>query len=205
MTAPASPGVDACPPARRLHLRSSGGTTCVHSVARSRSTPRGRDRRFRSSLGRAARHRPDRHLGHRVRRDDTTEDIPMTGGRRGGQRREYRMQEPSLFKMPDLLKDTPQSITIIPQELMREQAVFSLRDAAAQRQRPQPQRRRGRLPGRQPHPPRLLRAQRHLPRRHPRLGLVHARRLQPRSRSRCSRGRRRPCSGAAPPAASSTR
>src|SRR6185503_6835221 len=34
-----------------------------------------------------------------------------------------------LYKLPDLLKDTPQSITVVPQQIMREEAVFNLRDA----------------------------------------------------------------------------
>jgi catecholate siderophore receptor len=57
------------------------------------------------------------------------EDIQMLGLDVNAQRREYRVLEPSLFKMPDLVKDTPQSITIIPRELMREQAIFSMREA----------------------------------------------------------------------------
>ena len=46
-----------------------------------------------------------------------------------GERRDYRILEPSLFKFPDPIKDTPQSITVIPQDLMREQSVFSMREA----------------------------------------------------------------------------
>jgi len=56
-------------------------------------------------------------------------DIPLEPVDVRGQRREYRIMEPSLFKLPDLIKDTPQAITVIPREIMREQAVFSLRES----------------------------------------------------------------------------
>jgi catecholate siderophore receptor len=58
-----------------------------------------------------------------------SEEIPLNPVDVRAQRREYRIMEPSLFKFPDLIKDTPQAITVIPQEIMREQAVFSLRES----------------------------------------------------------------------------
>ena len=58
-----------------------------------------------------------------------SEEIPLSPVDVRATRREYRIMEPSLFKFPDLIKDTPQSITVIPQEIMREQAVFSMREA----------------------------------------------------------------------------
>jgi catecholate siderophore receptor len=48
---------------------------------------------------------------------------------RASRRNEYRVTEPSLFKMPDPIKDTPQTINVLPLELMRQQGVFSLRDS----------------------------------------------------------------------------
>ena len=57
------------------------------------------------------------------------DDIQMPGvDVRGQQGREYRTPQPDLFKFPDLLKDTPQSITVVPQSIIREEAVFNLRD-----------------------------------------------------------------------------
>jgi catecholate siderophore receptor len=38
------------------------------------------------------------------------------------------MPATDLYKLPDLLKDTPQSITVVPQQIIREEAVFNLRD-----------------------------------------------------------------------------
>ncbi len=57
------------------------------------------------------------------------DDIQLPGvDVRGQQGREYRAPSSDLFKLPDLLKDTPQSITIVPQQIIREEAVFNLRD-----------------------------------------------------------------------------
>ena len=57
-------------------------------------------------------------------------DVPMTPVDVRAQRRgEYRVPESSMFKMPGLLKDAPQSISVVPQDVMREQAVFSVREA----------------------------------------------------------------------------
>jgi catecholate siderophore receptor len=56
-------------------------------------------------------------------------DIPLKPVDVRAQRREYRVMEPSLFKFPDLLKDTPQTINVLPQELLHEQGIFSMRDA----------------------------------------------------------------------------
>ena len=48
---------------------------------------------------------------------------------RAQRRGDYRITEPSLFKMPDPIKDTPQTINAVPLEVMRQQGVFSLRDS----------------------------------------------------------------------------
>jgi catecholate siderophore receptor len=89
-----------------------------------------RDRRVRNSVGRA--------LGIGLiftsgtalaQQPPASSDIPLEPVDVRSQRREYRVMEPSLFKFPDPIKDTPQAITVIPQEIMREQAVFSLRDS----------------------------------------------------------------------------
>jgi catecholate siderophore receptor len=56
------------------------------------------------------------------------EDITLPGVDIRGRRQEYKIEQSDLFKFPDLLKDTPQSITVVPQQIMREEAVFNLRD-----------------------------------------------------------------------------
>ena len=48
---------------------------------------------------------------------------------RAQRRGEYRVTEPSMLKLPGLLKDTPQSISVVPQDVLREQAAFSVREA----------------------------------------------------------------------------
>jgi catecholate siderophore receptor len=58
------------------------------------------------------------------------DDVKMPGVDVRGQRNNgYKVDESSNPKLPDTLQDTPQSITIVPLEVMREQAAFSLRDA----------------------------------------------------------------------------
>ena len=88
-----------------------------------------RDRQLRRSLGRALGIGLIFTSGSALAQQPGSGDIPLEPVDVRGQRRDYRIMEPSLFKFPDLLKDTPQSITVIPQELMREQAVFSMREA----------------------------------------------------------------------------
>jgi catecholate siderophore receptor len=58
------------------------------------------------------------------------DDVKMPGVDVRGQRPSgYKVDESSNPKLPDTLQDTPQSITVVPLEVMREQAAFSLRDA----------------------------------------------------------------------------
>jgi catecholate siderophore receptor len=57
------------------------------------------------------------------------EDVQLPGVDVRGERSEYRTPSSDLFKLPDLLEDTPQSITVVPQQVIREEAVFNLRDA----------------------------------------------------------------------------
>jgi catecholate siderophore receptor len=58
------------------------------------------------------------------------DDVKMPGVDVRGQRTNgYKVDESTNPKLPDSLHDTPQSITIVPLEVMREQAAFSLRDA----------------------------------------------------------------------------
>jgi catecholate siderophore receptor len=45
------------------------------------------------------------------------------------QRAQYNPTNLGLFRLPEPIRDIPQSITVIPQELMQEQAVMSFRDA----------------------------------------------------------------------------
>ena len=87
----------------------------------------------------------------------------------------YQTSVPALSKLTQPLVDTPQSITVIPQQLMEDQGVTATR-RAAQCSGHQPGRGRGRRSGRQSHAAGLQRAQRLLPRRHERL-----RQLLPRS------------------------
>ena len=56
------------------------------------------------------------------------DDVQLPGVDVRGQGREYRTPATDLYKLPDLLKDTPQSITVVPQQIIREEAVFNLRD-----------------------------------------------------------------------------
>jgi catecholate siderophore receptor len=58
----------------------------------------------------------------------TQEDITLPGVDVRGRRQEYKTEQSDLFRIPDALKDTPQSITVVPQHIMREEAVFNLRD-----------------------------------------------------------------------------
>jgi catecholate siderophore receptor len=62
-------------------------------------------------------------------RDAPRGDVAMPGVDVRSQRTNYRVAEPSFFKIPDLLGSTPMSITVLPQEMLREQAAFSLRDS----------------------------------------------------------------------------
>jgi catecholate siderophore receptor len=61
----------------------------------------------------------------------TEEDLILPPVDVRGQRRlgEYRILNSDLFKVPSELADYPQSVTIVPQEQMREQADFTLREA----------------------------------------------------------------------------
>jgi catecholate siderophore receptor len=61
----------------------------------------------------------------------TDEDLVLPPVDVQAQRRfgEYRLLNSDLFKVPSELADHPQSVTIVPQELMREQADFTLREA----------------------------------------------------------------------------
>jgi catecholate siderophore receptor len=57
------------------------------------------------------------------------EDIVLPGVDVRGQRRDYRTPSSDLLRVPDLLQDTPQSISVVPEQILREEAVFNLRDA----------------------------------------------------------------------------
>ncbi|MGH7316451.1 MAG: TonB-dependent receptor, partial [Candidatus Rokuibacteriota bacterium] len=60
---------------------------------------------------------------------DGKDDLTLPGVDVRGQRDQYKIEEPSLYKLPDPIKDTPQSITVLPEEILDERALFSLRDA----------------------------------------------------------------------------
>ena len=59
-----------------------------------------------------------------------TDEVELPGVDVTGQRQsDYKPLQSENYKLPDLLKDTPQSITVVPQRIIREEAVFNLRDA----------------------------------------------------------------------------
>jgi catecholate siderophore receptor len=60
---------------------------------------------------------------------DGKDDVALPGVDVRGQRNQYKLEEPSLYKLPDPIKDTPQSITVLPEQLLEERALFTLRDA----------------------------------------------------------------------------
>ena len=58
------------------------------------------------------------------------EDVNLPGVDVRGQRQNgYKVDESSSSKLPDSLQETPQSVTVIPNEVLREESAFSLRDA----------------------------------------------------------------------------
>jgi catecholate siderophore receptor len=57
------------------------------------------------------------------------DDVALPGIDVRSQRNQLKIEEPSLYKLPDPIKDTPQSITVIPGQVLDERAMFTLRDA----------------------------------------------------------------------------
>ena len=57
------------------------------------------------------------------------DDVSLPGVDVRGQRNQFKIEEPSLYKLPDPIKDTPQSITVLPEQVLEERALFTLRDA----------------------------------------------------------------------------
>ncbi len=60
------------------------------------------------------------------------DDMPLPGINVQGERDQYnqfKIEQPSLYKLPDPIQETPQSITVIPEKIMEERAFFTLRDA----------------------------------------------------------------------------
>ena len=58
-----------------------------------------------------------------------TGDVALPGVDVRGQRNQFKIEEPSLYKLPDPIKDTPQSISVIPEQVLDERVMFTLRDA----------------------------------------------------------------------------
>jgi len=56
-------------------------------------------------------------------------DVALPGVDVRGQRNQFKIEEPSLYKLPAPIKDTPQSISVIPEQVLDERAMFTLRDA----------------------------------------------------------------------------
>ena len=87
---------------------------------------------------------------------NSKDDVSLPGVDVRGQRNQFKIEEPSLYKLPDSIKDTPQSITVLPEQMLEERALFTLRDAL--RNVPGISLAAGEgggAPGRQPHPARL--------------------------------------------------
>src|SRR5258705_12882411 len=57
------------------------------------------------------------------------DDVSLPGVDVRGQRNQFKIEEPRLYKLPDPIKDTPQSITVLPGQVLEERALFTLRDA----------------------------------------------------------------------------
>ncbi len=81
-------------------------------------------------------------------------------------------------RLPVPIFDMPQQVNVVTEQVLREQNDTTLEQALRQRVGHHLQRGRGRHAGRCPHHSRLLRARRHVPGRHPRYRLVHARHVQ---------------------------
>ncbi|HWP76441.1 MAG TPA: hypothetical protein VNU03_18120, partial [Methylomirabilota bacterium] len=50
------------------------------------------------------------------------DDVALPGVDVRSQRNQFKIEEPSLYKLPDPIKDTPQSITVIPEQVLDERA-----------------------------------------------------------------------------------
>ncbi|MEX2223648.1 MAG: TonB-dependent siderophore receptor [Candidatus Rokuibacteriota bacterium] len=60
---------------------------------------------------------------------DGKDDVSLPGVDVRGQRDQYKIEEPSLYKLPDPIKDTPQSITVLPEQILEQRSLFTLREA----------------------------------------------------------------------------
>jgi len=60
---------------------------------------------------------------------DPKDDVSLPGVDVRGERDQYKIEQPSLYKLPDPIQDTPQSITVIPEKMLEERGFFTLRDA----------------------------------------------------------------------------
>ena len=121
------------------------------SFARSRGFPMPmRPGSARSWAGPSPRSRLRPSITRSLRRPQEDVPLPPVDVTRPSGGATIGLPGPILFKLPRPLKDTPQSINVVPQEILKEQARLHPARRAAQRHRHQPRRRRGRRPGRQP-------------------------------------------------------
>jgi catecholate siderophore receptor len=60
---------------------------------------------------------------------DGKDDVTLPGVDVRGQREQFKVEEPSLYRLPDPIKDTPQSITVLPEQILEQRALYTLRDA----------------------------------------------------------------------------
>ena len=128
-------------PARAQHTTLSGGehgsTTYLEGLAQAPRPSKPPRRHGRDELpgGGVRGVRPDPRPEHRPDDGGQTpgpqpEAIALPGVQVGAQRaRSYLPSNPGLFRLTDNYLDIPQSMTIVTQDLMREQAAFNLRDA----------------------------------------------------------------------------
>jgi catecholate siderophore receptor len=75
---------------------------------------------------------PPPSSGQSTPTEQSKDDMALPGINVQGERdqyNQYKIEQPSLYKLPDPIQDTPQSITIIPEKIMEERAFFTLRDA----------------------------------------------------------------------------
>jgi catecholate siderophore receptor len=60
---------------------------------------------------------------------DAKDDVSMPGVDVKGERTNFKIEEPSLYKLPDPIQQTPQSISVIPERMLEERGFFTLREA----------------------------------------------------------------------------
>jgi catecholate siderophore receptor len=57
------------------------------------------------------------------------DDVALPGLDVRGEREQYKIEEPSLYRLPAPIKDTPQSITVVPEQILEQRSLYTLREA----------------------------------------------------------------------------